>query len=221
VGIGLLTIFGLLYEALPQQSYALDHVGHLGNALAIAYAILRYQLLDARVVVRRGLVYTGITVCVTAAYLIVLYGLQQFLHSWTAPANLAAIIVMTILLAWAFNPLREAIQRGTDRVFYGQRYDYRQLLSNFSQRMSNVLDLESYEAMLAPMTKAAWAKPASCFPEMSFQFPIACRLVQRACCTDYLTQRQSNYTACQRSKPPSRDIIDNSQSSGIWLTGEP
>ena len=40
-----------------------DHLGNLANALIIAYAIQRYQLLNIRLVARRGLTYFLVIIC--------------------------------------------------------------------------------------------------------------------------------------------------------------
>jgi diguanylate cyclase (GGDEF)-like protein/putative nucleotidyltransferase with HDIG domain len=162
VGISLLTIFGFLYQGLPQQKYALDHIGHLGNAIMITYAILRYRLLDIKVAARRGLAYSGITVCITTTYLIVLYSLQQFLHAWASTASLVAIIAMTAVMALVFNPVRLFVQNGVDKLFYGKRYNYRQMVLSFAHRMSNIMELDELaEAFLQPITSAVNAKQAS------------------------------------------------------------
>ena len=48
--------------------FSLDHIGNLLNALLIAYAILRYQLLDIRLIVRKALAYSSLTFFLTVIY---------------------------------------------------------------------------------------------------------------------------------------------------------
>ena len=43
------------------RPYPLDMVANALNASLIAYAILRYQLLDISVVIRKGLLYSTLT----------------------------------------------------------------------------------------------------------------------------------------------------------------
>jgi diguanylate cyclase (GGDEF)-like protein/putative nucleotidyltransferase with HDIG domain len=162
IGIGLMTVFGFVSEFLPPPRYPVDHIGHLGNAIVISYAILRYRLLDVKIAIRKGLVYSGITAFITTVYLIVLFGLQQFLHTWATTASLVAIIAMTAVMALVFNPIRFFIQNGVDKLFYGKRYDYRQMVLSFAHRMSNVMELDELaEAFLQPITQAVNAKQAS------------------------------------------------------------
>lgn len=162
IGILLMVGFSLPFAVGFVTRYPMDHIGHLGNALLIGYAIVRYKLLDIKLVVRKGLAYSGITVCITATYLLLLFGLQYFLRGWTTSAGLGAMIGVALLMAWLFNPMRMTVQRLVDRIFYGERYDYRQMVLHFARGMSNVLDLEELaEAMLGPITKAVRATQAS------------------------------------------------------------
>ncbi|MDP2931367.1 MAG: diguanylate cyclase, partial [Chloroflexota bacterium] len=161
-GISLLVSLGIIWEIFPRQSYSIDHLGHLGNALLITYAILRYQLLDMKLVVRKGLVYSGITGFITAAFLLLLYGLNFLLRTWEPSAGLAITIGMVCVAALFLNPLKVAMEKGAARLFYGKTYDYRQMVLTFASRMSNVIDLDELaEAMLVPITNAVSASQAS------------------------------------------------------------
>jgi diguanylate cyclase (GGDEF)-like protein/putative nucleotidyltransferase with HDIG domain len=161
-GFIILFAFSIRTSIPPLPRYPLEHIGHLGNALVVSYAIMRYRLLDMRLLIRKGLVYSLISIFVTASFLLMLYGVNYFLRGWNTSANLAAIFAMALFMAWLFNPLRVAIQSVVDKMFYGESYDYRRMVLNFAQRMSNVLDLgELAEAMLRPLTKAVGASQAS------------------------------------------------------------
>jgi diguanylate cyclase (GGDEF)-like protein/putative nucleotidyltransferase with HDIG domain len=180
-GLGFLVIFGILFTVQPPPRYPIDHIGHLCNALFITYAILRYQLLDVKLVVRKGLVYSVVTVCITAVYLLLLLSLHYLLEGWTASAGLGAMVGVALLMAWLFNPLRATVQKLVDRVFYGERYDYRQMVLNFAREMSNVLDLDELaEAMLQSITRAVRASQASLLlhREDDFSSHYAKRLVE-------------------------------------------
>jgi len=162
-GISLLIIFGIIFEVMPTQKYAVDHIGHLGNSLLISYAILRYRLLDVKLVFRKGLVYAGITAFITASFVIILYALNHLLQTkWTSTINLVIPVGMIILMAVLFNPLRISFEKIADRLFYGSRYDYRKMVLSFASRMSNILDLDELaESMLRPIVNAVSTSQAS------------------------------------------------------------
>jgi len=146
----------------------LDHIGSLANALIIAYAIQRYRLLDIKLVLRKGLVYSSLTVSLTALYLLLLFILQMFFHDWLGYSSLALAGGLALLVALLFNPLRNLVQKWIDRFFYRETYDYRRMLLNFSTKVSNVLDLsELAQSMLDLVVKAIHVKQAALlFPEI-------------------------------------------------------
>jgi len=161
LGQGILMVFGAMWGFAPYK-LAIDHIGHLGNALVITYVLLRYKLLDFHVVVRKGMVYSAVTVSITALYLVMLSGLGYLLSNLTPFVGIAVTMAMVVLVAFIFNALRKTLQKWADRLFYGKKYDYRQMVLSFASRMSNVLEMgELAEAMLRPITNAVGASQAS------------------------------------------------------------
>lgn len=145
----------------------MDHLGSLANAVIISYAIGRHRLLDIRVVLRTGLAYSTLTVILGALYVLLLFTLQIFLRDWTELNSLALAAAFSFSVAALLNPLRNLIQKWIDRLFYRETYDYRQMLLNFSHRISNVLDLnELAQSILDPIIRAMRVRQAFLlFPE--------------------------------------------------------
>ncbi len=146
----------------------LDHIGSLANALIIAYAIRKYQLVDIKVVVRRGLVYSTLTVLITALYLLLIFVLQRSYSNAVGSGRLVLAITVAVVIAIAFNPFRNFIQGRIDRLFFRETYDYRQMLLHFSDKVSNVLDLDELaQSILEPLVNAMHVKRAALlFPEV-------------------------------------------------------
>ncbi len=213
-GFGLLLVFGVRTSIPPLPKYPFEQIGHLGNALVISYAIMKYKLLDMKLLIRKGIVFSLISIFITASFLLVLYGVHYFLQGWNTTANLAAIFAMALFIAWLFNPLRMAVQRVVDRMFYGESYDYRRMVLTFAQRMSSVLDLgELAEAMLRPLTKAVGASQASLLLSSDGDFfsQYAERLVEGEPITSIKLGKESpiiNWLA-REDKPLSRELIDS------------
>lgn len=132
-----------------------DHLGNLANALIIAYAIQRFQLLNIRLVARRGLTYLLVIVCLVSVYSgAVLLG-QRFLPD--QPVFLVLLIAsgLAILLILLAGPFRYLIQELIDRIFYGGTYQYRRALLTFSKKMGNIINLDELASeMLPAVTKA-------------------------------------------------------------------
>ena len=85
---------------------------------AIMIAILRYQLLDIRLVVSRFALYLLLSAIVIAGYLGLITVLDRALGGERTAVESAIIV---LVLAAIFNPLRVWLQRRVDRLFYGSR----------------------------------------------------------------------------------------------------
>ncbi len=86
--------------------------------IVIAASILRYRAFDIDVVVRRSLVYGGLTVGVLLVYSATVIGLGSIVGS---AGSFATSLVATGLSAVAALPIRDALQRAVTRYLYGDR----------------------------------------------------------------------------------------------------
>ncbi len=96
---------------------------------AITIAVMRYGLLDIRLVLSRTLVYGLLTAAVLAAYA----GLVAFLESQLRQAGAPALAALAVAIG--FNPARLALQRVVDRALYGARRDPLRVMSNLGESL--------------------------------------------------------------------------------------
>lgn len=115
---------------------ALCYGAFLVMGLAITFGILRYRLFDIDVILSRTLVYGGLTVGIIAIYALVVGGLGALLRSREDPA---IALVATGVAAVAFAPLRDALQRGANRLLFGDRDDPYAVLSRLGRRLEGTL----------------------------------------------------------------------------------
>ena len=90
------------------------------GVLPIPIAVLRYQLLDIRLVVSRSVLYLLLTGGVVAAYVGLIALLDQTVRR---EVSLNSSLLATLVIALAFNPVRVWLQRLIHRAFYGARKD--------------------------------------------------------------------------------------------------
>ena len=107
---------------------------------SFAYAILRYQIMDLRLYIRRGVVYSTLVALITGAYALLLFAATLFVKDQTGASSIVAVAIMSAVFALGGDRLRHAVQRQIDRLFDRRSYDYRQQLLEFSQRMNGILD---------------------------------------------------------------------------------
>ena len=114
-----------------------------------AYAMVKHRLMDVRLVVLRSVAYA---VLVAAAGTIMLLP-AAFVHlgntADTATSADAAFFVLGLTAVLAFQPVRRALERSTDRFLYRRIYDPGRLLSDLGAAMSATLDIADLGSLLA------------------------------------------------------------------------
>jgi hypothetical protein len=113
-----------------------------GLPIAVAVAILRYQLYDIDILINRTLVYGALTASLALVYIGCVVVLQQILRPFTAGSELA-IVASTLAIAALFNPLRRRIQAIIDQRFYRRKYDAAKVLAGFSKTVRDETNLDA------------------------------------------------------------------------------
>ncbi|GAC1332326.1 MAG: hypothetical protein NVSMB17_11280 [Candidatus Dormibacteria bacterium] len=117
--------------------------------VSVGIAVLKYRLYDIDVVINRTLVYAALAAFITAVYVGIVVGVGTLAGGGGRP-NLLLSIVATAVVAVAFQPVREWLQKVANRLVYGKRATPYEVLSEFSARVA-----ESYsgEDVLARMAR--------------------------------------------------------------------
>ena len=101
-----------MFGVAPNQAMNLAVLSLPLIPLTWAYAILRYRLMDVDVIFQQGYAYTLATFCVLAIF----YGMI-FSVSGAGEMNGAAMVVMILIAAFVFQPIRKWVQEQLDRYF--------------------------------------------------------------------------------------------------------
>jgi two-component system, NtrC family, sensor kinase len=109
--------------------------------LSLAYAIVRYRLMDVDILFRRGYAYTLATVCVLAAFYGIIFTLANLVHKNFQDLGNTGLVTIMLVAAFLFQPLRNWIQERLDRYFYRDQYDYRRTLVEFARELGSETDL--------------------------------------------------------------------------------
>ncbi len=116
--------------------------------LTLAYAIVRYRLMDVDIIFRRGYAYTLATLCVLAAFYAIVFSLGSLVKQFFQDLGFPALMTVMLITAFLFDPIRNWIQEGLDRHFYRDRYDYRRTLVEFARELSSETDLDTTLAIV-------------------------------------------------------------------------
>ena len=104
--------------------------------VSIGVAVLRHRLYDIDLIINRGLVYVVLTSGVVATYVVVVGYLGTLFRT---DANLFISLGAAGLVAVAFAPLREIVQRGVNHLMYGERDDPYTVLSRLGASLETTV----------------------------------------------------------------------------------
>jgi len=134
----------LNWSVTPALSALWMLIGLVVFPLAVSVAILRHQLYDIDLIIRRTLVYGVLTAALGLIYL----GSVAVLQSALPVTSELAIVVSTLTVAALFNPLRRQIQGIINRRFYRNKYDAAKILASFGAMARDEIDLDDLTAEL-------------------------------------------------------------------------
>src|SRR5579872_619443 len=117
--------------------------------LTLAYAIVRYRLMDVDILFRRGYAYTLATLCVLAGFYGIVFSLASLAQKNFKDLGQGGLVAIMLMAAFLFQPVRTWIQERLDRYFYRDRYDYRQTLVGFARELSSETDLDAMLSAVA------------------------------------------------------------------------
>lgn len=130
--------------------------------LSVGYAILRYQLFDIRVVIRKGLVYSLLTATLTAVFLLLSLFTGHLFQGLTGRQSFLVALFPALFVAALFQPARSRIQTFVDRAFFRREYEVRQALTAFSRDLSTLRERgEVVRLVLDTVTETLGAQGAT------------------------------------------------------------
>jgi len=115
--------------------------------LALAYAVLRHQLMDIEVVIKRTLQFAGLVAAVVGVVSLVAFVSQDVLaHLVVIPRWLSNVLAAAII-AGLYGPLNAWLTNVTEKYLFQKKYDYRELLKRFTDEVMVQLNLDQLVKM--------------------------------------------------------------------------
>lgn len=148
---GVIVIVGNILGSIPwlispdnplnqELSIIATNITLVSIVIATGVAILRYRLWDIHILVNRALVYGLLTTLIVVLYVIIVGTLGSLLQT---TGSLPISLVGTGIIAISFQPLRERLQHGVNRLMYGERDDPYAVLGRLSERLEVVVASQS------------------------------------------------------------------------------
>ncbi len=164
-------VVDLLLPALGDYRYVwVGPVAIILFLFAIMYSIVKYRLMDVKTAVARSVSYMLLLIALAVVYIISAYviSIVIFQRTLTIDSRVNFMnMILAILLAFLYQPIKKFFNKLTDRVFYYGEYD----ADTFTREISKIL---TYTADLQLLTRRVGnyiasslkaEKVAFCIPE--------------------------------------------------------
>ncbi len=113
-----------------------------------AYAIIRFQLLDIRVILRKSLLYTITTAMVTAVYALGIASFNRIFQGTRLADSPYFPVVFALAIVLLFEPLRQRLQEPVDRFFFAERHRLQRAMVEMGEALTNQVEIGPVIAQL-------------------------------------------------------------------------
>lgn len=132
-----------------------DALMFLPLTAALAVAILRGEFLDIRATVNRAFVYLVLTGVLLALFAVTVAAVAAL----AGESGVAETVPAAAVVAVAFAPVRARVQRGVDRLLYGERGDPLRVLGALGERLAAATPAEQVLPTIAETLAVALRLP--------------------------------------------------------------
>lgn len=114
----------------------------------ISYAIVKFRLMDIRMVITRSILYGFLVVMVAAFFAGSVFLTSTYLETSNKYTTILLYIVASAIVVVFLDPVKNIFARLTDKIFYKDRIDYQKLLQQASAVVAREIDLEKLSLSL-------------------------------------------------------------------------
>ncbi|MGA1867364.1 MAG: SpoIIE family protein phosphatase [bacterium] len=113
--------------------------------LSIAYAIIKHDLFEIDVFIKRTTGYMLITSFIALSYTLFLFCTNSVLT--LLPQNIFSLsqhtinFIFILMVVFFFNPIKNSMQTVVNRLFYRQKYDYKESVKQLLKEISSIFNL--------------------------------------------------------------------------------
>jgi len=162
IGFGLSGLL-IFLNSLPISGYDIYPMGNFNfvPAIILAFGVLKYDLLDMGMLIRKGSAYFFLTGILTFIYALAIYLSNILFIGYGNTHPLIISFAFAVIVIALFNPARIKVQGFVDRIFFRGKYDYQETLKRMSGAMASLLRLEEIvDFMLDSISSALKTKGA-------------------------------------------------------------
>ncbi|GAB1430260.1 hypothetical protein MASR2M18_10930 [Ignavibacteria bacterium] len=109
---------------------------------AFGYSIFRYGLMDFDLVLRRSLVYGGVTTSLAAVYFAIIFAASSLAKlAFGIAENMWLSVFALVAAAFALDPIKRRAQSTVDRIFFREQLNYRRILTDSAKELHHIANI--------------------------------------------------------------------------------
>lgn len=106
------------------------------------YSIVKYRLMNIRVILTRSILYTFLVVLVATFFAVSVLLAGRYLGADTKTSNVVVYLVASAIIVLFLDPVKRVFARFTDKIFYKDKIDYQQVLQQVASVLASEIDLQ-------------------------------------------------------------------------------
>lgn len=104
----------------------------------IAYAIVRHQLLDIEVLIKKSLIFAGTFIFAFGVFVTVTLSVSQLIGG----GRILSLAISSLIIVIGLRPIETWLINTTDKFLFQKKYEYKQILKKFIDDVITVLNLD-------------------------------------------------------------------------------
>ncbi|MBU1000261.1 hypothetical protein KKE78_02605, partial [Patescibacteria group bacterium] len=129
--------------------FTLSIAGSLFFTITVTYIIIKQRFMDIRMVIARSITYMFLILILGTFYTVGLFLASTYLiKQETNNTNLFISTLLALFMAFTFQPLKRALEKFTDKIFFRGIYNSNELLAKIGAIMSTNIELMPLTAQI-------------------------------------------------------------------------
>ena len=123
--------------------YPMGNITIVLYTIMVTYAIIRHQLLDIEVIIRRTVVFAGLLAAIFAILVLPTLLIQEYLFRGAhTGGRLLGLTLSGLIIIVSLRRIENFLINITDRYLFQKKYDYKELLKTFTAEVLTVVNLD-------------------------------------------------------------------------------
>ena len=126
-----------------REVYTIGYVMTFILFLISGYTIVRHQLMDIELIIKKTLVFTGLLASVFAILVLPTLLIQEYIfRGASASGKLMGLALSGAIIILSLRKIEDFLINVTDKYLFQKKYDYKELLKTFTTEVLTVLELD-------------------------------------------------------------------------------